>query len=632
MESEENQFTVHPVGEDKPKKRRVVRKKKPVTSEEFVEEKKMAKISQELKNIYSDNNGRIPNMRQIQKRSKHPLLRAFFALLIIGGLMAGAAWVGFFYLPGQKQTDSQNITLEINGPTDLSVGATTTYVIHFQNKEKVKINDAVLTVNYPEGFVFVESSKQPDNEGKTEWKIGSINPGESDEVKITGQNFGTIGQQNSWRVFLNYTPENFASELQKMVTLTTKIAEAPVTITALGPDKAAIGDEVEYTYTVKRIGEWPANKLLVKPILPANFYLVTSSPLIAKDNTWSIIIDPATTTPDEMHYKIVGKYNEQGINLEENAIVETGAEVLLPFGADQQMYTIGSSKINTELAKNSQTFSLAINGTMTDFGSRPGEMLNITLYLKNSGKDSMKNVNVKLAVEAPALKKQSAVNWAEISDKLDGTIVGEQINETNRRATITWDSGDLSALAELKPNADATIDLRVPIRSTENFDLAAIGDYLIKTIAEVTYKDKSGAEKTLGSNPVNVTLNSDLTLDIRTEGSGTTRSITWVLGNSFHPLKNLELTATLFGDVTFALGAETPAGTVNYDEKEKKITWQIPEMPESVDVLALPFTVTINKENPTQNTLVSKVRVKAEDTVTAQTIEFMGDEVPLKNE
>lgn len=632
MELEENQFTVHPVGEDKPKKRRVVRKKKPVTSEEFVEQKKMAKISQELKNIYSDNNGRIPNMRQIQKRGKHPLLRAFFALLIIGGLMASAAWVGFFYLPSQKQNSSQNITLEINGPTDLSVGATTTYVIHFQNNEKVKINNVVLTVNYPEGFVFTESNKQSDNEGKTEWKIGSINPGENDEVKITGQNFGTINQQNSWRVFLNYTPENFASELQKMVTLTTKISEAPVSISALGPDKAVIGDEVEYTYTVKRTGEWPAQKLFVKPILPANFYVVTSSPLIAKDNTWSIIIDPATTTPDEMHYKIIGKFNELGLNLEENSIVETGAELLLPFSNDLQMFTIGSSKINTELAKNSQTFSLAINGTMTDFGSRPGEMLNITLYLKNSGKDSMKNVGIKLAVEAPALKKQSAINWAEISDKLDGTIVGEQINEKNRRATITWDSGELPVLAEIKPNAEATIDLRVPIRSTENFDLAAIGDYLIKTIAEVTYKDKSGTEKTLGSNPVNITLNSDLTLDIRSEGTGATRSVTWVLENSFHPLKNLELTATLFGDITFALGAETPAGTVNYDEKEKKITWQISDMPESVDVLALPFTVTINKENPTQNTLVSKVRIKAEDTVTSQAIEFMGDEVPIKSE
>ena len=50
-------------------------------------------------------------------------------------------------------------------------------------------------------------------------------------------------------------------------------------------------------------------------------------------------------------------------------------------------------------------------------------------------------------------------------------------------------------------------------------------------------------------------------------------------------------------------------------------------MPESVDTLALPFTVKINAKNPTQNTLVSKIRVKALDAVTNQTIEFMGDEV-----
>ena len=52
-------------------------------------------------------------------------------------------------------------------------------------------------------------------------------------------------------------------------------------------------------------------------------------------------------------------------------------------------------------------------------------------------------------------------------------------------------------------------------------------------------------------------------------------------------------------------------------------------MPESVDVLSLPFTVTINKNNPTQNTLVSKVHVQAEDTVTGEKLDFLGDEISL---
>jgi hypothetical protein len=55
-------------------------------------------------------------------------------------------------------------------------------------------------------------------------------------------------------------------------------------------------------------------------------------------------------------------------------------------------------------------------------------------------------------------------------------------------------------------------------------------------------------------------------------------------------------------------------------------------MPESVDVLALPFTVKIKTANPTQNTLISKVKVKADDTVSGKTMEFMGDEIPMKAE
>ena len=131
----------------------------------------------------------------------------------------------------------------------------------------------------------------------------------------------------------------------------------------------------------------------------------------------------------------------------------------------------------------------------------------------------------------------------------------------------------------------------------------------------------------MAGNPINITLNSNLALDVRDSiNDENDHEISWVLTNDFHALKNLELSASLYGDISVTLGT-APAGEVKYDENEKKITWAIPEMPESVDTLALPFTVKINAKNPTQNTLVSKIRVKALDAVTNQTIEFMGDEV-----
>jgi hypothetical protein len=633
MNTEEN-FSAHPVGEEMPKRKRVVRRRKLAPPDEQLEEKKIKRIDQELKSIYEDKGGRLPNMRVIKKRKKHPVLRAIFSLLILGGLMAAVAWTGFFYLPNKKQVEADNLKLTINGPTELTIDATTTYVIQWKNKQNINISSAVLTVNYPEGFIYLDSSLKPANSGATEWKLDDMAAGGGGELKITGRNYGALNQQKSWRIFLNYRPENFASELQAMVSLGTQIASSPVAVTVSGPDRAIIGDEVEYTFTVNNDGAWQPKKILLRPVWPANFYVSSSTPQIGKDSIWTIASSPSTTTSATpvMTFKASGKFADISADTVELPDAEVKAVLELPFGADQRLFTIGETALKTQLAKNIQTFSLAINGTMSDFGSQPGEMLNLTVYLKNSGLESMKNVALTLALDAPALNKQSALNWAEIDDQLDGTIIGEQINDKSRRGTITWTSRQSKALTELKPGQEVSIDIKLPIRDTSNFDLASIGEYLIKAAAETTFKDKTGAEKTIGSNPIVITLNSDLSLEVRDTAAGDNRDIIWVLTNNFHPLKNIELSATMFGDVSLVTASSAPAGAVSHDDEAKTISWKIDEMPEGVDTLALPFTIVVNKINPTQNTLVSKVRVRAEDTITGQTIEFMGDEVPMKEE
>jgi hypothetical protein len=54
-------------------------------------------------------------------------------------------------------------------------------------------------------------------------------------------------------------------------------------------------------------------------------------------------------------------------------------------------------------------------------------------------------------------------------------------------------------------------------------------------------------------------------------------------------------------------------------------------MTDNTDVLVFPFSVTINKNNPTQDTLVSKVHVTADDTVSGKKLELLGNEISLNN-
>lgn len=604
-----------------------------------IKKSKKQAIDKQLTDIYENGDGKIPNMKQIQIKKAHPFLRGLVIFILAGGFMAAIAWVGFFILPASQKFSETKLILKIEGPTELTVGATTTYTISFENNQNIRLKNTVLTINYPEGFIFSDSSKSANNAGHTEWLLDDLMPHSKDKITITGQTLGALDKEYSWTAFLGYQPANFNSGLQKIATLKIKINESPFSISVSGPDKITIGENAEYVFTIQNPSGWWPEILELVPTWPVNFYPASSSVALTKKNKWLIKKPSPTSSPalingTEIKLKISGKFSDWGGTLTEN-LAKLSAALYLPSAVN--MFSIAEGEIKSELVKNNYNFSMAINGSMTDLNSQPSDILNITLYLKNNGQETMKKASFKLILDSPSFNRRTALNWTDINDPLDGAIVGKQINDDIRRGTIRWTQQHLGTLSAIKPGQEISIDLQMPIRDSKIFDLASLVEYQVKAAAEISFLDKSGRIKNLTANPIIITLNSDLKFESRaaqsTESDGLEkREMHWIITNTFHPLKNIELSADLYGNVSFFTASPTPAGIVNFNPDTKKIIWRIAEMPQVVDVLALPFTVTINEMNPTQKTLISKVHIRAEDTITGKTLDFMGDETPTEND
>ncbi|KKS71904.1 MAG: hypothetical protein UV42_C0017G0008 [Candidatus Magasanikbacteria bacterium GW2011_GWE2_42_7] len=260
---------------------------------------------------------------------------------------------------------------------------------------------------------------------------------------------------------------------------------------------------------------------------------------------------------------------------------------------------------------------------------QPGEHLNATIVVKNNTEEPLKNVRVRLMFDAPSVNGRSIMDWPSLEDEADGNIVGEQLSDTIRRGQITWSSAQIGDLRQLDPGEQLTIDVTIPIRSGEDVDLTAYESYVISLTGNAQYT-LSDSEETAAGVPLVLTINSDTTFEVRDEADDDVHTFTWLLGNTFHPLKDIEAQVDFYGDVSFSQDdAVVPAGELTYDEKEKKLVWHIDEMPLSVDVLALQFPLTLNKANPSQTQLTSKVRVTAIDQVTGKQILLIGDEVGL---
>lgn len=599
------------------------------STEKLIHSASQAALSQSLNTIYQNEQGELPNMKEIIIKKTHPAIKFFSTLIIIGALLSAAAWAGFYFISGPSSFSSDSITVKITGPTEVELGTVNTYEVSYLNDQNQTLQNAVLQIQYPAGFVYQASSLSADNAGHTEWRLNNIPAHGQGSFSITGISYGSLGQTQAWRVLLNYKPQNINSSLQQVGQLQTKIASSPLTLTVAGPDKAEAGVPVNYSFVVKNSGEWNIPQLDLLPNLAANFKVVSSTPNLAK-NRWLVYSNAASTTVStspEMTFVLTGVWN----NASGTEAAPLGASLQAVIGQLKQNFLVAATNVTTTLVKNGINFNLAINGSLTNFTASPGNLLIISLRLLNASEQTLKNGSIELNLEAPSIKKQSLLNWAELKDENNAAVQGMQKSENRRLGQTVWTYKEVNALAKIKPGQEINLDLQLPIKNSDSFEINSLSETVINATAAATFIGVNGAQ-TINANPVNITLGSDLKLEtrdtIKTVGSGETHQITWVLNNTFHALKDLTVTAQAFGDVGFA-AEPTPAGAVTFDNKEKIISWKINEMPEGIDVLALPFTLTLNSKNPTQNTLLSKTKVTATDSVTNETINLTGDEILL---
>ncbi len=591
------------------------------------------KIERQLTSIYEDSTGRLPNMKEIKLKKEFSLFKFLFTILALGALIAGAAWIGLFILPTDKNFADTTVKLVVTGPEKITLGDTTTYIIRYANDDSAALTGATLAIRYPDGFQFVSSTQPFVNEGKNEIALGKIAPHASGAVALTGRMYGTVGAEQSWRIVLNYQPENLASVLQKHATLTILPKKSPIALKISGPAEAVTGQQIEYSLTINQTDptlQWPP--LTLSPTIPPSFTVNSSTPPLDKNQRWTITFATATTS-NQLTYKLKGQFSsveDQQAKIKAILTTQAGKE-----GAPT--YPVAESSLVTALAQENVSLSLIINGTNGDSETRPGELLNIALRLQNNSKDQIQNAVIRLSIDSPSINKQSALYWPGIQDTHNGDITGEQLSEQLRHGQITWDSKKIPDLALLKPGKEVLIDLSLPVRDHAQFEWSSVSGSTITLLGAISYIAPGNTKKQSTIAPTKLTINSDLALEIKTEettGPNNTKIFPtiWVLTNHVHGLKNISVTADVFGKVVWQTNDSPAAGTLNYDEKNQRITWNIPEMPESVDVLAAPFIITLTSKNPTQSTLVGKPRVTAEDQVTGKKIDFTGAEIPLKTE
>ncbi len=596
--------------------------------------KDKAEIDRELREIYEDKEGRVPDMSSFKTKQSNSMLRAFLIFLLSLAFLGGVAWAGFFFFQPQDQFSEENITFSIEGDKEAKLGQKVHYRIKYDNRQNVPLSKADVNVRYPSGFEFETSSPKPTNEDNTTWKLGTIEEDSADFIDIYGKIYGDVEEKQSLRSFLNYTPANFSSPFQKVSTFNTKITKAPVKMNIEGPKKITVGEKG--SWNVELISEQvePIENLRLKVKAGDNFRFVDNS--LGSTSTPKNIKEIESLT-DREAFTFNGVFDSKS---EENKL-----EFLLQSEREKEQtleperYLVAKSDFPLDVAETDVGFSLAINGATGDFSTRPGESLNTTLKVENNGQEAIKNAQLKMTFDAPsndrsAVLERSLLNWGEIKNIETQDIVGEQVTDNVRRGVITWDKSAVPELAEIKPEEEVEINFTLPIKSKEVIDLTEFDTSTTTAKADLKY-EMGGKVEAVSTDKIDITMNSDLSIDVKdtiteNEQQEKVHNIAWTLDNSFHDLKNIEVKADVFGEIDWmeeALNATT--GTAQFDSEQQKLAWNIDSLPKESQSQTLNFSVQLEEQDPTQTNLTSKVQVEARDKTTKKDIIIVGDEVLL---
>lgn len=583
-------------------------------------------VDEQLAEIYGNADGTIPDMKHFEKKKHHKLLTAFIVLFFSLGLLGTVAYMGFFVWQPSTKFVEEDVILSVSANEKVIIGAQVQFRIRYKNAGGAPLAKATIQAHYPEGFVFESASITPTGEGQDQWAIGSLNKDDGGYIDVTGRIYGDMGSEHSVRVFMNYIPSNFTSEFQKVSHAAIRLTDSPIEIKVEMPTDMYQGVQVPIKITAKKKDgvELPAGKYIIQ-IDPRGIF--TQSKSEPKSDAFDTRQWTLGSLEAEKVVTVHGSFTIPADKKPEFSVVVLGQ----PVGIKENKFIFSEQTVPVTIAKTDVVVQTIVNGSSGQLKTQPGEKLITRVVVKNNGASPLKNAKIRLQLDAPSANKQSIIDWAKISDSENGDIQkGEQINDTTRRGQIIWTSKHIPELAGLAPGKEVAIDLEIPIKDANLADLNEFKTANAEIKVELQH-EAGGTMQTVSGSPVSIIIQSDLTLDSEYELTPSKATITWVLKNSFHELKDIQVKADFFGDVTPGAGSvfSPPAGSVTYDEKSKSLMWKIDTLPIVADVLSYEFVMNIQKINPSQTQLTSKIQLEALDMVTGEKIMKVIDAVPI---
>jgi hypothetical protein len=540
------------------------------------------------------------------RKGLSPRLRKIIRIVSI---VAGAAiitylgYLGYKWIKDSSFSDTK-VIIEMSGPTEIDSSKTASYIIKYNNNNRIAIKDAEIILNHSDNFQPEENAKlEPAGYGSSRIKLGEIKGHGQGELELKGKFYAPQDYIIYMKTLLNYTPGNFNSPFQAQNQIAVKVKASPLELRVDAPREAASGENVEYNIDYKNLSIRSFGDLRVKVEYPDGFEFKEA--------------DPVPTEGKEIWYVGNLDLNQSGhitIKGIMTGIKDEAKIIKVSLG------NLGSDGIFTNYSQKEEitkikSLPLSIvqrtEGT-TDNVTNPGGRVYYILNYKNEGDVGLRDVIITLEI------KTNVLDFSKL--ELDNG------SYDSSKSTFTWKAGDIPGLKNLEPGQRGEIRVSIPVVNVVPVKNTEDKNFTINSIAKIDSPDiptPLGSNKTIASSQLSVKLNSKVILeakgyynDANIKNSGpippqvgeeTTYTLHWLITNVSNDISNTQVTAFLPTGVKWKGKTYPNSENINYNERTNEITWQVGRLDNGVGILNSPREVSFQIGITPESNQVKKI-------------------------
>ncbi len=490
----------------------------------------------------------------------------------------------FFFL-GRESFSEGKVDLKIEGPQEISAGASVSYKITYANNNKISLSDVKLSFFYPPDAIVTRDNNVL-NVTNENFDIGGLKSGESGEKTLTAFVVGDRGNIKTARATLTFKPSNLSSIFKKEASLAITITTLAVPITLVAPPTVINGQNISYLIDYRNQSGGDLQDLRFQVRYPSGFKSSQYSPQpTTRSQGQDIWVISVLKQGEGARITIQGALSG---NERETKTISVVLQKKIATAAGDSYVDFEKTEASSVIATPLLSVGLVVNDS-PDYTAHAGDLLRYKADLKNNS--------------------NSSITGLSFSVHLDGNMFDFASVRSNgffdsRVGTIYWNSSTISALNNLGANQSAMVEFEASLKSSFSGGLGARESFVKATAHLETPNvpadldiDKLTADSELitriSSSPTfvqKVLLNDSV---FGSSGpfppkvnSKTAFTIRWDLVNPSSDLSSAKITATLMPGVVWEERARVSGSQPQpvYDARQGTVIWDLGTLPAGIGV------------------------------------------------